>query len=136
MNERAAYCVNCIITGVRLTQSDHKRSDRRQKELSREEKKMCDKEFSMANGKDSKFISNKNNLQIDQDDDVWIDESSKPLINGCEDNWTWSKRHRSQEAILPEPSLRKGTHRRSFSCGLEVNSLFTAHFSLFSSELE
>lgn len=63
----------------------------------------------MANGKDSKFSSNKGSLQYDQDGDVWIDKSNKPLSNGCEENWTWSKRHRSQEVILPEPSLRKGT---------------------------
>lgn len=74
---------------------------------------MCEKEFVMANGKDSKFNPNKGILQINQIGDVWIDESNKPLINGIEDNWTWSKRHRSQEVILPEPSLRKGT-----PCGL------------------
>lgn len=34
--------------------------------------------------------------------------SIKPLMDGCNDNWTWSKRHRSQEAILAEPNFRKG----------------------------
>lgn len=31
-----------------------------------------------------------------------------PLQHGCEDNWTWSRKHRSQEAVLPEPTRRKG----------------------------
>lgn len=34
--------------------------------------------------------------------------SIKPLMDGCNDNWTWSKRHRSQEAILSKPDSRKG----------------------------
>lgn len=27
---------------------------------------------------------------------------------GCNDYWTWSKRHRSKEVILVEPTARKG----------------------------
>lgn len=34
--------------------------------------------------------------------------SNKPLMDGCNDNWNWSKRHRSQEAILAKPDSRKG----------------------------
>lgn len=41
------------------------------------------------------------------------DESDKNDSNGwlefgCADYWTWSKRHRSKEVILVEPTSRKG----------------------------
>lgn len=42
------------------------------------------------------------------------DEHIHPLQHGCEDNWTWSKKHRSQEVILPEPTRRKGVIFRIF----------------------
>jgi len=29
-----------------------------------------------------------------------------PLVNGIEDNWTWSKRHRSKEVVLSGPNFR------------------------------
>lgn len=32
----------------------------------------------------------------------------KPLQDGYPESWTWSKRHRSEEVILPDPTLRKG----------------------------
>lgn len=32
----------------------------------------------------------------------------KPLANGSPATWTWSKRHRSEEVVLPEPTYRKG----------------------------
>lgn len=109
------------------------------------EVEMCEKALIMANGKDSKFNSHKNIIQIDQGDDVWSDEPIKPLANGSEDNWTWSKRHRSQEVILPEPSLRKGTQisplarraRERFALALKLKYfLFVFHSSLLPSKLE
>lgn len=137
-----AYCINCIIPTVRLTDDD----DDDDSNCSDRRKRICEKAFIMANGKDSsnKFNLHKNILQIDEDDDVWVDESNKPLINGCEDNWTWNKRHRSQEVILPEPSLRKGTYRRarrtqltSFYRDVYVQiSIVAVYFSLLSSKLE
>lgn len=48
------------------------------------------------------------NLNRKRQEHRFFDCEQKPLKHGCEDNWTWSKRHRSQEVDLPEPSLRKG----------------------------
>jgi len=31
---------------------------------------------------------------------------SCPLVHGIEDNWTWSKRHRSKEVVLSGPNFR------------------------------
>lgn len=36
--------------------------------------------------------------------------SNKPLMDGCYDNWTWSKRHRSQEVVFTDSKMRKGKH--------------------------
>lgn len=33
-------------------------------------------------------------------------DDSHPLKHGCEDNWTWSKRHRSKEVVLSGPNNR------------------------------
>lgn len=42
------------------------------------------------------------------DDDQ--ENANKPLRHGCYDNWTWSKRHRSQEVVFTDSTLRKGVH--------------------------
>lgn len=42
------------------------------------------------------------------------DNCNKPLKYGCEDNWTWSKKYRSQEVVLPEPTMKKGKSLLSF----------------------
>lgn len=33
---------------------------------------------------------------------------NKPLMDGYYDNWTWSKRHRSQEVVFTDTKMRKG----------------------------
>lgn len=35
----------------------------------------------------------------------------KPLMGGCYDNWTWSKRHRSQEVVFTDTKFRKGKNQ-------------------------
>lgn len=49
---------------------------------------------------------NNNFGEITRDD--FDDGIHRPLKHGCDDNWTWSKKNRSKEVVLPEPSLRKG----------------------------
>lgn len=73
---------------------------------------------------------------------------SKPLKHGCVDNWTWCKKNRSQEVVLPEPTHRKGEsffgYRKILSNYRHVDqmSLYTflsslVHLrSMFSSKLE
>lgn len=55
-----------------------------------------------------------NNNNINQRDDVDDEKNwNRPLQHGCYDNWTWSKRHRSQEVVFTDPTLRKGTLKRN-----------------------
>lgn len=44
---------------------------------------------------------------IEHDHSEWKD-CEKPLQDGCLDTWTWSKRYRSEEVVLPEPTFHKG----------------------------
>lgn len=61
----------------------------------------CDK--SVADDlKDS--IRVKHSIDDEYDDDNIV----RPLQFGCMDHWTWSKKDRSQEVVLSEPSLKKG----------------------------
>lgn len=32
----------------------------------------------------------------------------KPMNGGCKNNWTWSKRYRSQEAVLEDETFSRG----------------------------
>lgn len=70
----------------------------------------------LARTKDHRYrhtIEKYNAIHGDADE---VDDAVKPLINGCKDNWTWNKRHRSHEVDLPEPSLRKGIDKVHFNC--------------------
>ncbi|XP_055836473.1 SPRY domain-containing SOCS box protein 3 [Episyrphus balteatus] len=52
-----------------------------------------------GNGRDVKNSSATSSTSFNKDD-------SYPLKHGCDDNWTWSKRHRSKEVVLSGPNNR------------------------------
>lgn len=92
---------------------------------------------------------------MEQMDDDQQNEN-KPLRHGCYDNWTWSKRHRSQEVVFTDSTLRKGKRffplysqtkiHKSFIkvmnktdtkslASIYKTCIFVKHFSILSSQL-
>jgi SPRY domain-containing SOCS box protein 3 len=52
-------------------------------------------------------INEKNTLAISMEENETENNNyERPLINGCEDKWSWSKRDRSKEVWLSGPGNR------------------------------